>query len=234
MYQAIHEKTPRKTSYLAVGAVAVACCLVGAMTFSGSQAEAAQLQFSPVATQQRVGCRNVRAMASVDRRAMLGGLVGGLAALGAKTATAGPIEVIDDRKAVDNGLNIIYEARDLSLDQDTRDGMTQARKGLADTKKRASDAEKKLTEAGVFVDKAYWTEGRNILRRLVGTLRFDLAALADTKSGAAKKEAIATNKAFFADLEALDLAMYKKNKEVGQKAFTKTMASYKKAVAQYS
>jgi len=111
--------------------------------------------------------------------------------------------------------------------------MTQARTGLQETKKRAIGAEKKLTEAGSFVDKKYWSEGRTVLRRLVGTLRFDLAALADSKSGAAKKEAIKANKDFFEALESLDLAMYKKNVEAGQKAYQKTMAAYKATLSLY-
>jgi len=142
-------------------------------------------------------------------------------------------DFIDDRAAKKKGFDIIYEARDLSLDQDVRDGFTQTRTSMQDTKKRVADAEKKLTEAGAFVDKKYWTEGRNVLRRLVGTLRFDLAALADTKSGAAKKEAIKANKEFFQNLESMDLAMYKKNPEAGKKAYTKTMAAYKNAISLY-
>jgi len=159
----------------------------------------------------------------------------GAMALGANKALAAATapDIIDDRKAKANGFDIIYEARDLSLDQDTRDGMTQAREGLKDTKVRVADAEKKLTEAGTFVDKKYWTEGRNVLRRLVGTLRFDLAALADTKSGADKKAAIKANKEFFSDLESLDLAMYKKNPVAGKKAYEKTLASYKAAISLY-
>merc|ERR1719498_672844 len=170
------------------------------------------------------------------RRAALGGLFGAVAlgaagASRAQTESVAPPVFIDDRKAVKNGFNIIYEARDLSLDQDTRDGMTQARTGLTDTKARVVDAGKKLTEAGKYVDKKYWTEGRNVLRRLVGTLRFDLAAIADTKAGAAKKEAIKKNKDFFQSLEDLDNAMKKKNQEAAQKAYSKTVSAYQAAIA---
>jgi hypothetical protein len=128
---------------------------------------------------------------------------------------------------VKNGFNIIYEARDLSLDQDTRDGMTQARQGIAETKARIATSGERLAEAGKFADKKYWTEGRNILRRLVGTARFDLAAVADTKSGAAKKEAIKLNKEFFGALESFDLAMKKKDQAAAQKAYAKSVAAYK-------
>merc|ERR1719498_314061 len=168
------------------------------------------------------------------RRAALGGLFGAVAlgaagASRAQTESVAPPVFIDDRKAVKNGFNIIYEARDLSLDQNTRDGFTQARTGVADTKTRIADASKLLDETGKFIDKKYWTEGRNILRRLVGTLRFDLAVIADSKTGADKKDAIKKNKEFFAALESVDLAMKKKDQAAAQKAFPKALAAYKLA-----
>ncbi len=56
---------------------------------------------------------------------MLGGLLAAAGLVAARPAAA--IDVFDDRKARDNGFDIIYEARDLDLPQSTRDGMTQAR-----------------------------------------------------------------------------------------------------------
>ena len=56
---------------------------------------------------------------------VLGGLLAAAGLVAARPAAA--IDVFDDRKARDNGFDIIYEARDLDLPQSTRDGMTQAR-----------------------------------------------------------------------------------------------------------
>lgn len=47
-----------------------------------------------------------------------------------------PVDLFDDRKAKQTGFDLIYEARELDLPQNVRDGMTQARSNLADTKKR--------------------------------------------------------------------------------------------------
>ena len=63
------------------------------------------------------------------------------------------------------------------------------------------------------VNKAYWTEAREELRRQVGTLRFDLNALASAKAGKEdKKKALALSKDFLAAVEDLDLALRKKDK----------------------
>lgn len=55
------------------------------------------------------------------------------------------------------------------------------------------------------------TEGRNELRRQVGTLRFDINALADTLPKAAKKDVLAAKAEFLAAVDKLDFAMRKKN-----------------------
>ncbi len=59
------------------------------------------------------------------------------------------------------------------------------------------------------------TEGRNELRRQVGTLRFDINALADTLPKAAKKDALAAKAEFLAAVDKLDFAMRKKNQVGG-------------------
>jgi photosystem II oxygen-evolving enhancer protein 3 len=58
----------------------------------------------------------VRASAEDSRRAVLGGLLAGVAALAASPA-ANAIDIRDDRKARANGFDLIYEARDLDLPQ---------------------------------------------------------------------------------------------------------------------
>ncbi len=59
---------------------------------------------------------------------MLGGLLAAAGLVAVRPAAA--IDVFDDRKARDNGFDIIYEARDLDLPQSTRDGMTQVLRGF--------------------------------------------------------------------------------------------------------
>ena len=50
-----------------------------------------------------------------------------------------------------------------------------------------------------YVNKAYWTQARNELRRQVGTMRFDINNLVETK-GSGKEDA----KAFYKNVEKLD------------------------------
>merc|ERR1719373_19460 len=55
-----------------------------------------------------------------------------------------PVDLKDDRKAKSAGFDIIYEARDLDLPQNVREGFTQARSSLDETKNRVVEL-KKLT-----------------------------------------------------------------------------------------
>ncbi len=66
--------------------------------------------------------------------------------------------IADDRKArTEKGFDIIYEARDLDLDQRERDGMTQARTDIETTKKRVKGSEAKIdTELEPLIKKNYW------------------------------------------------------------------------------
>jgi len=55
------------------------------------------------------------------------------------------------------GFDIIYEARDLDLDQDTRDGLSQARKDLSFTKNRVKESERCIDEnLEPLIKKNYW------------------------------------------------------------------------------
>lgn len=63
---------------------------------------------------------------------MLGGFLAGAALTASKAAFANvatPVDIIDDRKARETGFDIIYEARDLDLDQNTREGFSQVGTG---------------------------------------------------------------------------------------------------------
>merc|ERR1719436_1616660 len=136
-----------------------------------------------------------------------------------------PVDLKDDRKAKATGFDITYEARDLDLPQNIRDGLTQARTSSADTKKRVSESVKRLEGVLSDIKVAYWSDAGNQLRRQVGTLRFDLNTLAETKPASEKKAVLAAKKAFFSDVEKLDLAIKEKKLEPALKAYDKASAS---------
>merc|ERR1712216_300281 len=143
-----------------------------------------------------------------------------------------PIDLKDDRKAKSTGYELIYEARDLDLPQNVRDGLTQARSSVSDTKKRVAESKKRITtEVLPFIKKAYWTEAKEALRRQVGTLRFDLNTLADTKSKTEKKAAIAAKKQFFSDIEKVDFAIREKKMPAALKAYDAAVLSLDAALA---
>lgn len=159
----------------------------------------------------------VVARAEDSRRAVLGGMMlAGLAAVSAPAANA--VDIIDDRQAKAKGFDIIYEARDLDLPQAERDGLSQARGNIELTKKRI--AESKARIAGKLsgdIEKKYWTEAREELRRQVGTLSFDINTLAAQLTKADRKEAEALKKTLKTEVTALDFAIRKKNKDVAVK-----------------
>merc|ERR1712228_955406 len=162
------------------------------------------------------------------RREMMDGLAfafaAGLAHEKAAFAVT-PVDLKDDRKAKATGFDITYEARDLDLPQNVRDGMTQARSSVADTKKRVVESSKRITSVGDDVKVAYWTQAGNELRRQVGTLRFDLNTLAQAKPGNEKKAVQAARKKLFADVEVLDLAIREKKMDAALAAYDKAKSS---------
>lgn len=158
----------------------------------------------------------VRASAESSRRAVLSGLLASsVAALSAKSAFASDtaVDLIDDRSVRGRGFDLIYEARDLDLPQSTRDGFTQARGSLEETKARVKESEARIdADLEPFIKKNYWTECREQLRRQIGTLRFDLNVLADTKGVKAdKKKAQELKKDFLAAVEDLDFSLREKD-----------------------
>jgi len=168
------------------------------------------------------------------RREVLAGFVAAGAALLAapKAQAATPVDLFDDRKARNTGFDIIYEARDLDLPQNIRDGLDQARKDLDATIKRVKESEARIDSAiKPSVDKAYWTEAREELRRQVGTLRFDLNTLASTKAKEAKKDALAARKEFIRAVEDLDLALRKKDKDSALNKLVAVQTNLDKALA---
>lgn len=92
---------------------------------------------------------------------ILSGLVAGVAAVAVAPSqadnTAGFVDLFDDRKARQKGFDLIYEARDLDLVQNERDGLAQFRGDLKATKERYKEATKRISkDVGGYIDKMYW------------------------------------------------------------------------------
>eukprot|EP01025_Chloroclados_australasicus_P029594 TRINITY_DN295_c0_g2_i1.p1 TRINITY_DN295_c0_g2~~TRINITY_DN295_c0_g2_i1.p1 ORF type:complete len:227 (-),score=32.23 TRINITY_DN295_c0_g2_i1:207-851(-) len=171
-----------------------------------------------------------------SRRAILGGaIVGlvGLAANGNKAQAVSGVDLFDDRKAIQKGFDIIYEARDLDLPQGVRDGMTQMKASLEATKTRVAESQKRLqTELPQYISKKYWTNAQNSLRNQVGTLRFDLNTLVAAKASKdAKKSANESVKDFLKDVESLDLALRDKNMDKANQAYGRVIKSLDNVLA---
>jgi photosystem II oxygen-evolving enhancer protein 3 len=96
---------------------------------------------------------------------VLGSLVAGITTIAAGKALADvtPVDLFDDRKAKKTGFDLIYEARDLDLDQATRDGLTQYRGDITATKARYKEATKRINkEVGQYIEKEYWCASQNL------------------------------------------------------------------------
>merc|ERR1712232_1231117 len=75
------------------------------------------------------------------------------------------------------------------------------------------------------IEKAYWTEAKNELRRQLGSLRFDLNTLAE-----GNKAAMAARKTALLDVEKLDAAIQSKNKELALQRYPVALASLEGAL----
>ena len=71
-----------------------------------------------------------------------------------------------------------------------------------------------------YVNKAYWTQARNELRRQVGTMRFDINNLVENK-GSGKADA----KKFYKNVEQLDFAIRQKDKAAAAAALAVVQTS---------
>jgi photosystem II oxygen-evolving enhancer protein 3 len=173
---------------------------------------------------------------ALERRELLNAFVFAAAASAAQAASAETgINVYDDRKVREKGFDNIYEARDDALPQNTRNGNTQARASIENTKARIQESKKRITTMmPQLIKQAYWTQAKELVRLQVGTLRFDLNTLADTKAKSEKKIAKAANKAFLTDIEKLDFAIRKKDQAAAEKAYSETTASLDAALKNYA
>merc|ERR1711977_171718 len=179
-------------------------------------------------TAKNIARKNYQKLSPRSNRTVVAGLVAGLTSVTLTTQTIAvtPVDLKDDRSAKSTGFDLIYEARDLDLPQGVRDGLTQARTSVEDTKKRVAESKKRITkEVLPYIEKAYWTEAKEALRLQVGTLRFDLTTLAETKPKAEKKAALAAKKKFFSDMEKVDFAIREKKMETALKSYGVAVSS---------
>merc|ERR1712048_1546771 len=89
-------------------------------------------------------------MGNAERREMMTGLALGLGVVAGKNANAVTgVDIKDDRGAVKKGFDIIYEARELDLPQNQRDGLSQFRESGDATKKRLVESSDRSKKAAV-------------------------------------------------------------------------------------
>jgi len=159
----------------------------------------------------------VRATAQEDISKAVSLCAAGAVALSASPALAlNAIELTDKRAENLNGLQLIYEARDLELDQKPRsDGASRfsfQKLSTEQTAARASESVARLNkDVSVYVDKKYWTQAGNEIRRQVGTLRYDINNLVESKNGDSK-----VAKDFYKTLESLDFAIRQKDQSAAK------------------
>merc|ERR1712216_45491 len=135
-----------------------------------------------------------------------------------------PVDLKDDRLAKASGFDLIYEARDLDLPQNIRDGLTQSRGSLTETKNRVSES--KLRFAGEVlpcIKKSYWTKAEEELRLQIGTLRMDLNTLSEALPLDVKEPALAMKSSFWSEIESLDFYLRQKDLEA-------SLSTYKAAL----
>jgi photosystem II oxygen-evolving enhancer protein 3 len=119
-----------------------------ALRTAGLSAECSLVALLPVESALNFTCLQIVA-----------GFVAGVASLAGKaSADVTPVDLFDDRKKTKGtGFEIIYEARDLDLPQNERDGITQFKADLGATKARYTESAKRITgPLGEFIDKSYW------------------------------------------------------------------------------
>lgn len=81
------------------------------------------------------------------------------------------MDLQDERDVRQRGFDLIYEARDLDLDQSTRDGLTQYRKNADSTKARVKEAERILdNNLDPLIKKKYWCAPLCHLQQACSTL----------------------------------------------------------------
>merc|ERR1712193_40698 len=142
-----------------------------------------------------------------------------------KASAVTPVDLKDDRLAKATGFDLIYEARDLDLPQNIRDGLTQSRGSLTETKKRVSESKLRFAiEVLPYIKKTYWNKAKEALRLQIGTLRMDLNTLSESLPKVEKEPALAIKSSFWSEIETLDFYMRQKDVDA-------SLSSYKTALS---
>merc|ERR1711959_32492 len=137
-----------------------------------------------------------------------------------------PVDLKDDRLAKASGFDLIYEARDLDLPQNIRDGLTQSRGSLTETKNRVSESKLRFAvEVLPSLKKSYWTKAKEALRLQIGTLRMDLKTLSEALPLVDKEPALAIKATFWSEIESLDFYMRQKDLEASLSTYKAALTS---------
>jgi len=167
-----------------------------------------------------------------SRRQMMGKLAG-VAALfaGAGSAAAAPISLIDDKdKKMDYKENIADLARNVDIDNKIRNGTKAAAEDKDFTIKRVQEGKKRLEgDVKTFVDKQFWYDAKQELRRQLGYMSVDMNTLIATSKD--KKAATSLKKDFFTSIDNLDFAIRKKDRESGLKYQAEAVAKLNDFIA---
>mmetsp|Transcript_1664 Transcript_1664/g.2402 ORF Transcript_1664/g.2402 Transcript_1664/m.2402 type:complete len:82 (+) Transcript_1664:540-785(+) len=78
--------------------------------------------------------------------------------------------------------------------------------------------------------KGAWEDGRGVLRRSAGTMRFDLRTVATSKSGQGRTEALRKTQQFLSDLDRFDNAMRLKDKPAAEEAYQRVKEAYQAVI----
>jgi photosystem II oxygen-evolving enhancer protein 3 len=151
---------------------------------------------------------------SLKHRQAVSLAVAGVVAFSAMPALAlNQIELQDKRVTNKEGLQLIYEARDLNIAESTRqDGPSRfafQKLNSNQTKARATESLNRINkDVPEYVEKAYWSQAGMELRRQLNTMRFDINNLVDEKGGDRTQA-----KKFYQAVEALDFQIRSKDKD---------------------
>merc|ERR1712060_160836 len=158
-----------------------------------------------------------------SRRQMMGKLAGG--------AVATPISLIDDKdKSLDYKKNIADIAGNVEIDNKIRNGTKAAAEDKDFTIKRVQEGKKRLEgDVKTFVDKQFWYDAKQELRRQLGYMSVDMNTLIATSSD--KKAATSLKKEFFTSIDNLDFAIRKKDRESGLKYQAEAVAKLNDFIA---
>merc|ERR1712113_1035229 len=187
---------------------------------------------TPSSTSVKMGSRQVTVCsADSSRRGMLSLFAAGAASLMVGQAQA--LSNVDLNFEIKDKENFyqIYEARDLSVKQKNPDKGSPNRfafenLSIEDTKARLSKNVARLDEVSTLIEKKYWIDAQTLLRRALGTLRYDIGVL----SGGDKNIAYDTE-VLFQKIEKLDFALRSKDQEAAKPLFDDADATLKSIIS---